>query len=45
MSVNIPRNQKLTDNNDDENFHELFAGNIFYEIPLFKEITHVIINY
>ena len=36
MGFNIPRNQKLTDNNDEENFHELFAGNIIYEIPLFQ---------
>ena len=36
MGFNIPRNQKLRDNNDEENFHELFAGNIIYEIPLFQ---------
>ena len=37
MGFNIPRNQKLTDNNDEENFHELFAGNIIYKIPLFQK--------
>ena len=36
MGFNIPRNQKLRDNNDEENFHELFVGNIIYEIPLFQ---------
>ena len=36
MGFNIPRNQKLMDNNDQENFHELFTGNIIYVIPLFQ---------
>jgi len=36
MYSNFDNQKKLTDNNHEENFEDLFTRNLIYELPLFQ---------